>query len=89
MVEHFRGVVWPRERVDDGRLYRYTIVGLLVTDKPLDGIEGKNEVVLDGSSFTLLSEALVSIKQVEPAIRIGDANMILTSLNEIVGKDDE
>lgn len=49
MREHFRGVVWPRLPVDiaGGTVYRYAIVGVLVTDQAIEGLH-PNETVLAG-----------------------------------------
>ena len=81
MTEHFRGVVWPRGNKEHG-VFRYAIVGILVTDKPLDNIDPKNEVVLDGMAAGM-ADAIQTIQQKEPAITLGDATMVLTSLDII------
>lgn len=50
--EHFRAVVWPRGVLDgpEGKNYRYLVSGMLVTDRPIEGLEGFNETILDDSS---------------------------------------
>lgn len=48
MKEHFRGVVWPRDSVEgrDGvPAYRYAIVGLLITDEPIEGLDPSQTVI--------------------------------------------
>jgi hypothetical protein len=81
MFSWFRGVVWPRP-LEHQRVYRYAIIGMLITDKPLSNLDG-NEFVLDGPVFALRDE-VNNLQQKSPAITIGDANMVLTSLDEII-----
>lgn len=79
-ISHFRGVVWNRT---DGNpnLYRYVIVGMLVTDKPLENIK-ENEVILDGSTFGL-SDIIDMISQKPAKLVLGTADDVLTSLDII------
>lgn len=76
--EHFRGVIWPR---GDNR---YVVIGMLVTSEPIPEFEGKNEIILDGSTFGGLSEIVSMLPQKEAARRFQDANDILTSLQYLV-----
>lgn len=75
MQQHFRGVVWPREP-QDGK-YRYVVVGMLVTDKPIPELEA-NQIVLDGHAAGM-AEAVGAIMQ-KPSDFRGDANSVLHSL---------
>ncbi len=83
--EHLRAVVWPRKPAKEkGKPtnYRYAIVGMLVTDKPIEGLEGENEILLDGASFGL-TDALVSMeKKVNAGQPFGDATGVLLSLGD-------
>lgn len=45
MRQHFRGVIWPRDQNEDPK--RYVIIGMLITDKPLEGFNDKYEIGLD------------------------------------------
>lgn len=86
--EHFRGVIWPRHE-NDGT-YRYVVVGMLITDKPLEGLH-ENETVIDGTLTNYTEEmgiagALERMPKFHPASQLGDANRVLLSLNEIVGE---
>jgi len=75
-------VIWPRQRPNKTpKQYRYAIVGVLVTDKPLE-LEGKMEVVLDGATCGL-SDLIEVIRKREPARIISTANDVLTHLGEI------
>lgn len=78
--EYLRAVIWPRKPIaKPGKPtnYRYVIIGFLVTDTPLEGIEGENEVVLDGQTFGL-SYALEGMEKRENAeYRFGDATDVL------------
>ena len=82
----FKGVCWPRGPEPtivskDGKLiYRYAIVGMLVSDQPIEALEGKNEVVLEGHG-AMMAETLTTIPQREPAIPTGDATNVLLSLD--------
>lgn len=88
--QHFRGVVWGRGPQDNngGKVYRYVIVGMVVTSEPLENLEGKNEVVLDGHAAGI-ADAINTIVQRKPSFRLGDANSILLNLEHIVGKYEE
>jgi len=88
--EHVRAVVWPREPVEgpQGRIYRYAVVGLVVSDRPIEAFHNpdgsiRNEVVLDGDAPGI-TEALAAVRQVEPTRKIGDAVDALCSLDAIV-----
>jgi hypothetical protein len=77
-LEHFRGVVWPHPPVTEGikTNYRYVIVGMLVTDKPLDVPE--NESVIDG--FTGIADVIEGAVKRQPNIPVGDATNVLLNL---------
>lgn len=91
--EYLRCVVWPRQGVggvkpvvgtkEGGKVYRYAIVGMFVTDTPIDGIEGQNEIVIDGD--VSIARQLSTAPQRRPQYRLGDAASVMVSLNEIVG----
>lgn len=92
MRQHFKGIIWPRESilssVKNGKkknkqnVYRYVITGILVTDEPIDKFEGKDELVLDGPTNTLV-EPLVNIKSRNSKLRIGDATNVLLNLKDL------
>lgn len=93
MNQYFKGVVWPRESEDvqvksgkrttvTRRVYRYVVVGMVVTDEPIEKFEGKNEIVLDGPVDGMV-EPLLSIKSRKPEYILGDANSVLEGLNDI------
>lgn len=93
MKEQFRGVVWPREQgldENDEPIYRYVVVGMLVTNSPIEGLD-PNETVIDGVMPRYVREmgmagALEKAPKFKPAMSIGDANSVLLSLGDIVGK---
>lgn len=85
----FKGVIWPGRRVKlpDGRIgYLTTVVGAFVTDEPtpFDGEtnDGLTEVVLVGTSSTLVP-ALAEIARGHTTFKLGDASMVLTSLDSL------
>lgn len=82
--EYFRGVLWPRQKTTQGDKtnYRYIIVGMLVTDKPLNLDEFINETVIDGEVFGL-TNVIEGAKKREPKITIGDATDVLLNLEKI------
>lgn len=84
MKQHFKGVIWPRGEFKTGKrkVYRYPIVGMLVTDQPIPEFEGKNEIVLDGASSEV-ALALANIKGRDPKYRTGDATNVMLHLNEL------
>lgn len=83
--EHFRGVIWPRDPMD-GK-HRYVIVGMLVTDEPLDTIDGVqpngiSELFVDGncSGVSYVLEVMKKYKSRRP---LGDAVNVLLSLEDL------
>lgn len=78
--QHFRGVIWPRPEKDS--CYRYVVVGMLVTDTPIENFSGNDTICLDGKSFQLM-EALSAVEQTNPGVFPvrGDANSVLLRLN--------
>lgn len=84
MIEVFKGVVWRREPVTiDGRkLHKYAVVGVLLTERPLNSDAG--EVILAGSASGL-TDAIDSIAEGwSPLPALGTADDVLTSLDESV-----
>lgn len=78
--EHFRGVIWPREPANgpERKVYRYVVVGMLVTDEPLD--VHPNETAVDGAVHGV-AEALEAARRVTPRRTLGDASDVLLSLD--------
>ena len=93
MQEQFRGVVWPRPEVLDNNgkpAYRYVVVGMLVTDTPIEGLH-PNETVLDGVVERYVSEmgfagAIQRAPKFQAATPLGDATSVLLRLEGIVGE---
>lgn len=84
MKQHIKAIVLPEKSlINKGRkIYRYAIVGMLVTDTPISGIEGKNEIVLDCEPFGL-AEMLEGLLKRKAKIKLGDASQILTALKHL------
>ncbi len=88
--EFFRGVIWPMGKITKKKTkkkpekvnYRYVIIGMLVTDKPLEGVEGINQIVLNGTSAGL-SDSLLSMKLNVCNAPLGDATNVLLSLDSL------
>jgi len=83
MTQHFRGVIWPRPPMEGpaGTVYRYPIVGMIVSSEPIEGFEG-NEVAIDGDcdiAGTLIGQA----KHTHLRHRAGTADIVLTSLHTL------
>jgi len=79
--EHFKGVIWPRQNVDTPcDIYRYVIIGMLVTDVPLD--LPNDQIILDGYGAGM-GEVIEAIKQSNQTIRFSDATNVLLRLKEI------
>lgn len=91
--EHFRGVIWPRGEQPDAQgkpTYRYVVVGMLVTDEPIPGLD-PNETVVDGGLRRYVDElgmagALGQLPKFSASRPLGDASDVLLSLEDIVGE---
>lgn len=83
--EHFRGVIWPRESVKgpEGKIYRYPIVGMLLSDHPIEMFEGKNEIVLDGDVHGM-SDILEVAPRGKARYALGTADNVLCSLDHCI-----
>lgn len=87
MKEQFRGVVWPREESVDSAgkpVYRYVVVGMLVTDTPIEGLD-PNETIIDGAMTRHVAEmgmagALERAPKFKASRPLGDSNSVLLSL---------
>lgn len=81
MKQHIKGVVWPREPhlVKGKKVYRYILVGMLVTDEPLSFDE---EVVLDCAPRDL-AQSFDALPRRKPKCILGDATDVLLSLERI------
>src|SRR5437868_2322812 len=92
LKELFRGVVWPRDPSTDASgksVYRYAIVGMLVTNTRIEGLD-PNETVLDGVMIRYSAEMGMTVAiersgKHHPAFATGDATSVLLSLDDIVG----
>jgi hypothetical protein len=97
MRQHFKGVVHGgRKAESDGyTLHKYVVIGLLVTDKEIKEFEKappvknpeeedrvESTVVID-ADCNGLAELLKGLPVRNSKIRLGDADMILTSLRDI------
>jgi hypothetical protein len=83
--QHLKAVVWPRPPTKEIPQYRYAIVGMLVTEKPIQSLEGKNkhgiqEFLLDGQVFGI-ADLLDFVHKGTPNINYGDASNWLCSLD--------
>lgn len=90
--EFFKGVIWPRGIMDipGGKVHRYVVVGILVTGEPIPEFDGKNEVILSGSSGFFaglgLADTLAEIPVSETTseeTRFGDATDVLLNLSRV------
>ena len=93
MKQHFKGIIWPREQQEGevrvgkrGKaiktIYRYVVVGMIVTDEPVTQFEGKNEIFLDGPDLALI-QPFTRIKSRKMKFKPGDASGVLLSLQDL------
>lgn len=89
--EAFKGVVWchgPTTTETGEEVHRYVVVGVLITNKPIDSLEAgegrdiESEAILCGPCDGL-ADALAHIEQGEADVRMGDASMVLLQLGRI------
>ena len=91
--QHLKAVVWPRPPTKEIPQYRYVIVGILVTDKPIRSLEGKNkrgieEFLVDGQVFGI-ADLLDFVHKGTPNINHGDASNWLCNLSDARILEDE
>lgn len=89
MKQYLKMVVWPREPIKKGKQinYRYAIVGMLVTDTPIENLSkpnayGISEFVVD-SPVEGMAEIIEKLKLREPKTTLSDASDVLVSLDMI------
>lgn len=83
-------MVWPRQApgtepaldVEGKPVYRYAIVGMIVSDTPVPEFEGRPEIFLDGLSMNVLRNLSV-VPSRQPAFTTGDASDVLVSLADL------
>lgn len=78
-------VVWPRETVEDGNgttVYRYVIIGIFASDKPIEKFNGVNEAVIEGHSAGM-RYIIENLPDRKPNIRLGNAGQVMTNLDII------
>lgn len=91
MKEHLRAVIWPRDQnpkvkteavlsKDGKKVYRYAIVGLLITEKPLV-FSDDNELLIDDS--VQLGHQLEGLHQRQLSRRVSGADDVLVSLEDL------
>lgn len=73
----------PMKDTDGLPVYRYAIVGVLITDEPITGVDGFNEVVLNGVS-TGLADSIAKTTPGMPMYPLGDATSVLISLDNAI-----
>ena len=77
--EHFRGTVWPFGEVSPGN-FKYVVVGIVITDKPIDVGFTHSDGYIDGETFGGLLPLLQCLPQYKTPYRFGDAKNFLCSL---------
>lgn len=79
-----KAVVWPRDPKDvkKDKVHRYVIIGMILSDVPIDGLEGENEVVIEGNCDGMI-EILREIKKRKANRVIGDAVDAMLSLGDV------
>jgi hypothetical protein len=87
-MEYFKGVVWekPDEKFESFGVYRYVVVGMLVTDKPVDELshETLKGMCLSGTTFGLAETLrLIPKFKINRQMRSADANSILCGLGRL------
>ena len=85
MSEHFKGVVWDHTQPERPGVYRYAVVGMIVSTVPIPELSGEHavgrEVVLDGPAE--LGDVLRRVSSRAPRETVGDARDILLSLGAL------
>lgn len=91
--QYLKAIVWPRHPTKEIPQYRYVIVGMLVTEKPIQSLEEKNkhgiqEFLLDGQVFGI-ADLLDFVHKGTPNINHGDASNWLCGLSDARILEDE
>lgn len=83
MKSHWKTVVWPKGKLEQDKkpdVYRYILIGMLITEKPIEALEGLNERVVEGDGTEVIL-ALESNKKRKPNVRLGDATDVLLNFD--------
>lgn len=93
--QHLKAIVWPRPPTKEIPQHRYVIVGILVTEEPIQSLEGKNkhgiqEFLVDGQVFGI-ADLLDLVRKGTPNANHGEAGNWLCAMDEvgILEDDDE
>jgi hypothetical protein len=91
--QHLKAIVWPRSATKEIPQYRYVIVGILVTESPIESLEGKNkhgiqEFLLDGQVFGM-ADLLDYVHKGTPNVNHGEASNWLCGLSDAGILEDE
>jgi hypothetical protein len=81
--EYLKAIIWPRKKVSKygETFYQYTIVGQLLTNEPIIGLEG-NEILVDGATYAL-NDILAEVRKRKPNQVVGDATDVLLTLGDL------
>lgn len=81
-MEYLRAVIWPRQKNDDKvDKYKYVIIGMLITDKPIESLDTYEKVI--DSRMHGLSLLLDMAQKRDPKIKLGTADDVLLDLGQI------
>ena len=84
-MEPVKMIVWPRgpkEGPDGKTYYAYAVVGVIISPRPLEGLEG-NEFVIESSSSGGMLDALETLPKRSSNVVTSDANDVLVRLDEV------
>jgi hypothetical protein len=82
-MEFLKMLVWPRGPMttpESGKVYRYVLTGMLVSKNPIAEFEGKDQILLEGTTHSL-GLLLECVKQKETDFR-GTADKFLLTMQE-------
>lgn len=85
--QYLKAIVWPRPPTEKIPHHRYVIVGMLVTNKPIQSLEGLNrngisEFLIDGPVYGI-ADLLDCAHKGTPDVQQGEAGNWLVALDDV------
>ncbi len=91
MTEAIKSVIWKKgeDIIDGKKVYKYLIGAILVTDQPIDGITGGDNVAMAQipSDLNPLTNAFSILPKYKPRFTLGDLSDAMVDIADLTPDD--